>query len=70
VIPAIGSSRKPQPGSALRLYWFRFRQRLLPVTVHLENEHRFLWSRIYGVQFGPWFFGAIKGDIDRGTASK
>lgn len=42
-----------------RLYWFKFLG--LPVTVHLRKDHKFLWTRIYGAQIGPWFIGVIRG---------
>lgn len=42
------------------IYWHRFLNGL-PVTVHLLTRDRtFLWTRIYGVQLGPWFIGCIK----------
>jgi hypothetical protein len=41
-------------------YWFWF-GRGVPVTVHLETDHKFMWTRILGLQVGDWFFGAIKG---------
>jgi hypothetical protein len=40
---------------------YRHRYTALPVTLHLERDHRFIWTWILGVQIGPWFFGAIKG---------
>lgn len=44
----------------MRLYRLRLR-RGVPITVHLRTVHKFLWTRIYGVQIGPWFIGAIRG---------
>lgn len=41
-------------------YWFEFRSPLR-VVVDLEETHHYDWSRIHGIQIGPWFFGAIKG---------
>jgi hypothetical protein len=41
------------------VYWHRFQS--LPVTLHLTRDRRFSWTRIYGVQVGPWFIGAIRG---------
>jgi hypothetical protein len=46
-------------GVTVRLY--RHRYRALPVTLHLQRDHRFHWTWILGLQIGPWFFGAIKG---------
>ncbi len=46
-----------------RLYWHRFGS--LPVTVHALRDHRFRWQRIIGVQLGPWFFGAIRGQAEQ-----
>jgi len=51
---------------ATRWYWFRFLA--LPVTLHLQHDHRFVWTRLYGLQLGPWFFGAIKGSASLGDA--
>lgn len=47
-----------------RFYWFRLLR--LPVTVHLHTDHRFEWTRIYGLQVGSWFVGAIQGTEARG----
>ena len=44
----------------MKWYWFNFRR--LPVTVHLKQDRHFLWQWICGVQIGPWFFGAIRGN--------
>jgi hypothetical protein len=41
--------------------WYRLQFDALPVTVHLTQDHRFVWTRICGVQLGSWFFGAIRG---------
>lgn len=40
-------------------YWFRFDG--LRVTVHLRRDRTFAWTRLCGLQCGPWFIGAIKG---------
>lgn len=48
--------------SQWRWYWFVFRRRLLPVTVHLDGKDMtYGWERIHGLQLGSWFFGVIKG---------
>ncbi len=52
---------------ALKWYWLRFSGGLR-ITVHLEPEHHFRWTRILGVQLGPWFFGAIRGRAEQPQA--
>ena len=49
----------------MKLYRFwRDTLPLLRVVVTFPNGKRFAfdWTRIYGVQIGPWFFGAIRGE--------
>lgn len=41
--------------------WYAFRFEALPVTVHLERDRHFHWQRLYGIQIGAWFIGAIRG---------
>jgi hypothetical protein len=48
------------------LYWFRFNA--LNVTIHLQRDRRFVWTRICGLQVGPWFFGCIKGSAVKETS--
>lgn len=45
-------------------YWFRFtRDGGLPVIfpAFAEERRHYRWTGLYGVQIGPWFFGAVKG---------
>lgn len=53
--------------------WHGYRVRLqtgVLVTVRLlTRDRRFRWTRIYGVQCGPWFIGAIRGtEVEGGEA--
>ena len=46
---------------------YRFWRDSLPllrvlVTLPSGKSEAFDWTRIYGVQVGPWFFGAIRGE--------
>jgi hypothetical protein len=43
----------------IRWYWFHFKA--LPVTVHLQKDRLLHWQWICGLQAGPWFVGAIRG---------
>lgn len=43
----------------MKMYWVRFIA--LPVTLHLKRDREFVWTGIFGVQIGEWFFGAISG---------
>lgn len=43
-------------------HWHRFDAPGLPVTMPaLSRIKHFRWRGIYGVQIGPWFIGAVKG---------
>lgn len=46
----------------MKLYWYRFINGF-DVTYHLEHDWTSRWRAIRGVQIGPWFIGAIKGEI-------
>jgi hypothetical protein len=44
------------------LYWFRFSGEGLPVHMPaLPKTKHLRWRRLYGVQIGRWFFGAVEG---------
>lgn len=49
--------------TTFRLYWFRFLKG--GPTVEMvdlpSGPQLFRWSGIFGLQIGPWFIGAIKG---------
>ena len=47
--------------------FYRYYADILPplfvdVLAHTGQFWLFKWTRIYGVQVGPWFFGAIRGE--------
>jgi hypothetical protein len=46
----------------MKIYNFSFLQGF-PVTFHLVNNHKSVWTRLHGIQIGDWFFGAIKGRV-------
>lgn len=48
----------------MKLYKFNFKKNPVAVVVYLKEAHAFLWTRIYGIQIGPWFVGAIRGSRD------
>jgi len=52
-------------GDRVCTYWLRFKRQPLEVRVLTRTFH---WRCIYGVQFGPWFFGVIKGSEAKETA--
>ena len=43
----------------LRWYWLRFVDGPM-VTFHLQSNYQVRWNRIFGVQLGPWFVGAVR----------
>lgn len=45
----------------VKWYWHRFQVQALHLTLHLSHDWDLRWTRIHGVQVGPWFLGAIKG---------
>lgn len=55
------SSRSSAWGGDVSVRFYNFTFDALPVTVHLRRDRRFAWTRILGVQLGPWFIGCIRG---------
>lgn len=49
-----GLSRRPR--------WYWHRRVTVPVTFHLHTVVQFRWTHICGVQVGPWFIGAVRGE--------
>jgi hypothetical protein len=43
----------------MRIYKFKLNG--IRVDINLAQKFSFLWTRVYGMQIGNWFFGAIKG---------
>jgi hypothetical protein len=44
----------------MRWYWFP--RARYSVTVHLQEDFRYEWRKLFGVSIGRWFIGAIQGD--------
>lgn len=47
----------------MKLYRVRLRMNPLFVRVWANQWFDFEWTHIFGVQVGPWFFGAVRGEV-------
>jgi hypothetical protein len=47
----------------MRIYQVRLRLNPLFVRVWANRWFDFEWTHILGVQIGPWFFGAVRGEV-------
>ncbi|WP_449411124.1 hypothetical protein [Methylobacterium komagatae] len=56
----------------MKTYWFSLRRDGgMPVsfTTAFKETRSYRWTGLYGIQIGPWFFGAIKGNIDEARSA-
>lgn len=50
-----------EKGVAIMVRWYWIRYLVGPlVTFHLQRAYEVRWNRIYGVQVGSWFVGAVR----------
>ena len=47
----------------MKIYRVRLRMNPLFVRVWANQWHDFEWTHILGVQVGPWFLGAVRGEV-------
>lgn len=51
----------------MKVRFYRFRFKCLPVTLHLGRDREFCWTVIFGLQLGSWFLGTIRGTEVEGS---